>query len=559
MAKKSLLLKNRALIRDETGTVFKDAGGRLAVCLAYPNSYRVGMSNLGYTGLYTLLNAMEDVVCERAFLPEERDIEELRRTGSPLVSMESGRPLGRFNVLAFSVSFENDYVNVVRMLGLAGLKPRARMRDGRDPLVIMGGACSFMNPEPLAEIVDVIVAAEAEAMADELVSALRKGGSREELLVSLGRIEGVYIPSFYEPRYRASGLLEGMVRIREDMPEKVCRRYVENIDDLVLTSRLSSPHTEFRGMYLLEAMRGCPFSCRFCAAGHVYNPPRRRSFEVLLKQIGVAREKGLRVGLIAPSLTEHKDILKILEVDGVHFSITSLRAGDRAAEMIPRLRGVKSVSIAPEAGSQRLRDVIGKKISEKDILSTASLILGSAARTLRLYFMVGLPSEVDDDANEIALLVGKIRSLCRRGTIAVTLSNFIPKPFTPFQWHPMAPLKIVKERVRRIKKALGAVRGVTVSHDPLRLSYVQGFLSLADRRATAVLEGMALHGDWAKACGEGGLDPGFFTLRPKEKDEVFPWEIIDSGIPREALWREYCRAMSGAASPGGGPQPFGAP
>lgn len=553
MAKKSLLLKNRGLLSEETGTVFKDAGGRLSICLAYPNSYRVGMSNLGYTGLYTLLNAMDDVVCERVFLPEEGDIEELLRTGTPLMSMESERPLGRFDVIAFSVSFENDYVNVARMLRLAGLKPRARHRDARDPLVIMGGACCFMNPEPLADFIDAIVVGEAEAMANELIAALRQRGSRADLLASLGRLEGVYIPSYYEPEYSASGLLKGTRPIRDGIPAKVRRQFVGNLDDYVLRSCLTSHNTEFRDMYLLEAMRGCPFNCRFCAAGHVYNPPRQRSFEVLRREIGAARARGLRVGLIAPSLTEHREILKVLDIEGVHFSITSLRAGGKAAEMIRRLGGVKSISIAPEAGSQRLRDAIGKRISEQDILATASLILGGAVRTLRLYFMVGLPTEVDDDAGEIVSLVGRIRSLCPRGAIAVTLSNFIPKPFTPFQWHPMAPPKIVKERVRRIKKALGALRAVTVSHDPLRFSYMQGFLSLADRRASVVLEGMAQHGDWGRACREAGIDPEVFTLRPKAREEIFPWEIIDGGIPRERLWREYRSAMSGANPSSGEP------
>ncbi|HDL21129.1 MAG TPA: radical SAM protein, partial [Nitrospirae bacterium] len=431
--RKSLIQKNRELLESEKGAVFKDPGGRLGICLVYPNTYHVGMSNLGFTGLYTLLNSMDGVVCERVFLPEKNDIDRIERTRSRLVSFESGRPLNSFDAIAFSVSFENDYPNVLKILGLAKIGYYSRDRGDRDPLIIMGGPCAFINPEPLADFMDVVFIGEAENEIDDLVRGLGSDGHKTGRLKSLSGVNGCYIPSFYEPTYSEEGKIIKVEKIYPEAPGVIKRVYVNDLNKTILTSRLSTPHTEFKDMYLIEAMRGCPFSCRFCVAGHVYDPPRQRKPEVLTEEIENAREKGLKVGLIAPSLTEYRGITGLLDGKDVHFSITSLRASKRSAEIVKMLKNGRSVSIAPEAGSQRLRDVIKKKISEDDILETSELILKSNIKNLKLYFMAGLPTETQEDIDAIIELVKKIRSLSKKGTISLTLSIFVPKPFTPFQ------------------------------------------------------------------------------------------------------------------------------
>ncbi|MGE5893744.1 MAG: radical SAM protein [bacterium] len=541
--KKSLVRRYRDLLSAETGTVFKDPGGKINICLVYPNTYSVGMSNLGFTGLYTLLNERDDVVCERAFLPDPEDILDFKKTGTPLVSLESGRPLTEFHVIGFSVSFENDYPNVVRILDLARMKPVAADRGTSGPLVIMGGPCSFMNPEPLAPFVDVVFVGEAEEMFHDFFEVLKQKNAREEILLFLAGHGGFYIPAFYEPVYDDAGMIASVRKRVDHIPGRIQRRFLKNLDSPVLRSAITTPKTEFKDMFLLEAMRGCPFSCRFCAAGHIYNPPRQRNSEILKGEIGRARERGLRVGLIAPSLSEYTDIEKVLSLEGVHFSITSLRASRRSGEILSLLKDKRSISIAPEAGTQRLRDVINKKVTEEDILTTVKLIFESDMRTLRLYFMIGLPTESDEDIQGIVTLTKNIRALSKKGNISLTLSNFVPKPFTPFQWHPMVEMEIVKKRITMIKKGLFSLKGVSIGHDVLKDSYMQGLFAMGDRRMSAVLLRMLGQKDWSKACGEAGIDPRFSIFRQKSFDEYLPWDFIDNGISKEKLWEEYRKAI----------------
>ncbi len=539
----NLFKENRKLLLSEKGTVRKDPGGKVNICLIYPNTYRVGMSNLGFTGLYTRLNDRDDVACERAFLPEKNDIEWIERTRSKLISFESGRPLDRFDVIAFSVSFENDYTNVLKILSLANIKHYSTGRNDHDPLIIMGGPCAFMNPEPLADFMDAVFIGEAENALDDLVHAVKTKTDRKNTLKSLTGVDGFYIPSLYQPVYYGDGKIKGREKSDGNVPDVIRRVYVKDLNRTILTSRLSTPNAEFKNMYLIEAMRGCPFSCRFCAAGHIYNPPRERSADALAGEIEKAKKEGLKVGLIAPSLTEYRGVTGLLSEKDVHFSITSLRASTRSAEIVKMLEDKRSVSIAPEAGSQRLRDVINKKISEEDILTTSDLIFKSNIKTLKLYCMIGLPTENKDDINTIIELVKKIRSLSKKGTIALTLSIFVPKPFTPFQWHNMIDEKRVRDRIQTIKKALSK-KGINVQHDAVRDAYVQGLLAMGDRRVGKALLKMVYEYNWKKACDEAGIDYGSYIFRKKEQDERLPWDFIDNGVSKEKLWEEYQKALA---------------
>mgnify|MGYP006268504325 CR=1 FL=1 len=530
-----------SLLSQEQGTVYKDPGGKISICLVYPNTYHVGMSNLGFQGMYTLLNERSDVVCERAFLPDEEDRDEYRRACTEVFSMESRKPLHRFDIVAFSVSFENDYPHVPRILRMSKIPLRAAERSHRHPLVIMGGVCAFVNPEPVSEFFDICFVGEAEEMISEFLAVFRDSRDRGTLSEKAMLIEGIYLPGYYEITYGTQGIAGR--KSLGNAPEKIQRRVVKDLTQNPFRHSVITPETEFSNMQLMEAMRGCPWSCRFCVAGYVYKPVRKKDPRTLRREVEESAAKTTRVGLIAPSLTDYPHTKDILCMDGVDFSITSLRASPKSAAIVKVLRKHKSVSIAPEAGTQRLRKAIDKRITGEDIVETARLILSEGIETLRLYFMVGLPTENDADIDGIISLVREIRQVAPRGNIVLTLSTFVPKPCTPFQWHPMERTSVVKARLKSIKKALMLLKGVKVFHDVPKYAYMQGLFSRGDRRVSRVLEEMLEHDDWRKACDGAGIDPDFYLFRQRDFNERLPWDFIDHGISKEKLWAEYRKAL----------------
>ena len=531
-----------SLLSKEKGTIYKDPGGKVTICLVYPNTYHIGMSNLGFQGIYTLLNRSPDIVCERAFLPDQEDMNEHIRTGTEILSLESRRSLNRFDIVAFSVSFENDYPHILTILRMAKIPVRAKERGEGHPLLIMGGVCSFFNPEPVAEFFDLCVIGEAEQVLPELMDAHRASKNREELYERAKDIEGIYLPKFYRLDYLPDG---GMSKreVLGNAPVIIKRRFVKDISKYRLGQSIITPETEFSRMYLMEAMRGCPWNCRFCVAGSVYKPVRKKEVATLKEEIREASSTTGRIGLIAPSLTDYPHTKDVLSIEGIDFSITSLRASQKSAELIPFLKGNRSVSIAPEAGTERLRGVIDKKITEENILETSKRILSQGIETLRLYFMVGLPTEDQRDIEGIVSLVKNIRKISRRGNIVLTLSTFVPKPFTPFQWHPMERMETVKDRLKSVKKGLITLKGVKVFHDVPKYAYMQGLFSRGDRRVSRVLEGMEGIDDWRKACASSGIDVEFYLFRQRDLQEMLPWDFIDNYITKENLWTEYEKAL----------------
>jgi len=543
MISRRLIEKTDALLGKERGTVYKDPGGRVNVCLAYPNTYHVGMSSLGFQGIYSILNSRNDTVCERVFMPDEEDLEEFERTGSELFSLESKRPLSRFDIVAFSVSFENDYPSVPLMLRLARIGAFASGRKGQGPLLLLGGVCAMFNPEPLADFFDLIFIGEADSGIGELIDIYKGTGSKEEFLGTISEREGFYVPAYYEVTYAEGGKIKERRAIR-NTPTTIKKR-TERVLNGRLRPSIITPATEFSDMYLIEAMRGCVWSCRFCLAGHIYNPPRHKDIRVLKQETAVAMETTGRAGLIGPSLTDYRHAAEALQTEGVDFSITSLRATPKAEKLLSLMKGHRSISIAPEAGTERLRKIIDKRVTEEEILATAERVFQHDIHALRLYFMIGLPFETEGDIDGIVELAKKIRSLSRQGIIVLSISTFVPKPFTPFQWHPMTAEKTIKARLKTIKSGLD-MKGVRVFHDVIKYAFMQGVFSRGDRRLSRVLHDMKEPRRWKESLRDAGLDPGFYLFRERTFEEILPWDFIDAGVSKEALWREYLEAKESA-------------
>jgi radical SAM superfamily enzyme YgiQ (UPF0313 family) len=538
---------------EETGTVRKPWRGRTSVALAYPNRYAVGMSNLGLQTVYRLLNAFEHVVCERVFLPEPD------AAAGRLTTFESGRRAAEADILAFSVSFESDYENLLAMLALAGLPLRAADRGAGHPLVVAGGVACALNPEPIAPFVDVVLIGEAELILPAFVPAFDAGRERRELLLALAReVPGAYVPAFYRPDYAPDGTLSAFTPTA-DVPARIRRPFLRDLADVETCSAVTTPHTAFGSAFLVEVGRGCPHGCRFCSAGFVYRPPRFRPAERLAQTV----EKGLahtdQIGLVGAAVSDLPGLAALcagFEGRGAEFAFSSLRAdalGPGLLDTLARSK-VKTATIAPEAGSERLRRVINKGLTEDDVLNAATALVERGIPNLKLYFMVGLPTETRADVEAIAALVKRIkhgflassRARSAIGTITVGLSCFVPKPFTPFQWAAMAEVATLKERVKRVKVALGPVANVRVHSDLPRWAYVQGLLARGDRRAADILERVrAVSGNWPQALKSVAVNPDAYVIRERDPDELLPWDFIDHHVSKAFLKADYRRALDG--------------
>lgn len=514
------------------------------------------MSNLGFQGIYNLLNKRGDTVCERAFLPSEEDIEEHLRTKTPIFSLESKMPIERFQILAFSISFENDYQNILKILEISNIPFCSSERNKYHPLLIAGGACMFFNPEPVASFFDLIFIGEAEESINEFIDILNSSANKDvsscqlkenELKKEIKRlaldIEGVYVPDFYEINYNQNHTISERISLYNASPI-IKRRFIRDLDQSQVSHAIITPETEFSDMHLIEIMRGCPWSCRFCMVGHVFNPPRRKTPELVKEEIKKSQETSRKVGLIGPSLSDYPGIEDILTIKGVDFSITSLRASPKSGRLIEAMQRHKSISIAPEAGTERLRKVINKKITESDIMTISETILASGVESLRLYFMVGLPTENADDISAIVKLAEKVRSLSDKGIITLSISTFVPKPFTPFQWHPMETVDALKKKLKFIKKSLSSNKGIRVFHDLPKYAHMQGLFAIGDRRVMKVLKMMMKTDNWQKAALLADINIDYYLCREKGFDENLPWDFIDNGVSKRILWNEYTEALN---------------
>ena len=556
--------KAQALLAGEEGQVHKDWGGRMSVALVYPNSYAVGMSNLGFQTIYEHLNAIPDVVCERVFFPDPEDLEEQRRSGTAPFSLESLRPLRDFDLIGFSVTYEGDYINAVRLLAMAGIPLRAVERGRHDPIVLMGGVCAFSNPEPVAPFMDAVAVGEGEELVGEIVEAWRASGAEEargrrrRFLERLAELAGIYVPGAYDVGYAVDGTIEAVTPRESGAPGVIVKRRLRDVDAFETRSMLKTPKAEYGHMALLEVGKGCGRGCRFCLEGQIYRPVRHRSLEALRESVAQIAKESTRVGLVGACVSDYPhigELMKMLEEYGVEVSISSLRADSLTEDLVASLQrgGHRTLTMAPEAGTARLRRVIRKLITDEQLMAACDLLRKYGIPNLKCYFMIGQPTETMEDVLAIVDLARRMLERLRVpgpdghpfGKLTLSVSSFVPKPWTPFQWAPFDEPRDLEAKLDAIKQ--GARRlSVRVVHENPREAGLQALLARGDRRVADFIELAArMEGDWRRALREWDGEAAFYTQRPRPESEIFPWDHFDVGVKKPGLLREWQRAGLG--------------
>ena len=562
MNRKDLIDRLQELYKDEDSRVTVNPHAGQKVAIVYPNTYFVGMSNLGLHIIYEEINLRNDSVCERIFLPEKKELEAYDKTKTPLMSVETQRPMHQFDVVAFDVTFEMDYFHIPVMLRHGRVPIMGKDRTEFDPIVIAGGPCATFNPEPFADFIDAFIIGEGEGLVSHVLDIIRDGKmeglDRHAILRQLADISGVYVPSLYVPIYSEDGEFKGY-DIAEGVP-KTIKRHFE-----MLTSGgetvVATNYTEFGAMYIIEVARGCGRHCRFCMAGYCFRVPRVRPLDILKEGVERAEKLGKKVGLMGAAISDYPEVdelVNYIRSKDMRYSCASLRADSLTQAVVDGLAdsGQKTITIAPETGSERLRRVINKGISEEHLQNAATLSAKSGIQHMRLYIMIGLPTETNEDIEAIVGLAERTQAHMEKvgckGRLTLSINPFIPKPFTPFQWMAMDNQKAVEKKLQYIKKALQKNRRIEVLVESPKEAYIQGVLARGDRRLGAVIAACAADRGSKSFKSEmkaAGLDMDNMNYRERSFDEFLPWSHLDMGMQEGYLEMEWKRSIDEAYTP----------
>lgn len=554
-------LKERIIktLSNEQGSTIFAPGARQTFVLVYPNTYYVGMSNLGFQIIYQQINSRSDTACERLFMPDAKTKEEYIRTNTPLFTMETQRPLYEFGLIGFDVTFEMDYFNVIEVLIMGKVEVFSADRTDEDPIIIMGGPCATFNPEPLAAYIDVCVIGEGEEIIHELLDVYQQGRhsgmSRREILFKLAQIEGLYVPCFYQPIYNENGTIQE-IAYNEGVPASVGRRWVKELDAYPAQSVILSNDTEFKNMFLVEIARGCGRHCRFCMAGYCYRKPRNRSLKKIKQAVSLAKQFQGRVGLMGAAISDYPeidDLCTYITNSDIKMSVASLRADSLTTALVEALHhsGHKTITLAPEAGSARMRRIINKGIDDGHLYASVDMAIKAGIPNIRLYIMIGLPFEQEEDITAISEMAVNIKrhmeQLGSKGKLTLSINPFIPKPFTPFQWLPMTDIKKVEARFKLIQGALRPQKGIELLVESFKEAYIQAILARGDRRLSKVLFDAVQNGGgktFRRMMKKNDLDENFYLYRERSVEEIMPWQTLHMGFEITYLAQELLNAKS---------------
>ena len=562
MNRKDLIDRLQELYKDEDSRVTINPHAEQKVAIVYPNTYFVGMSNLGLHIIYEEINLHPSSVCERIFLPEKKELDAYDKTKTPLMSVETQRPMHQFDVVAFDVTFEMDYFHIPLMLRHGRVPVTSEARTGFDPIVIAGGPCATFNPEPFADFIDAFIIGEGEGIVTAVLERIRKGRengeSREETISALAQIDGVYVPVLYTPQYDDNKRFVGY-DIADGAP-KIIRRHFEPLTSGGETV-IATNFTEFGAMYIIEVARGCGRHCRFCMAGYCFRVPRVRPLDILKEGVDRAEKLGKKVGLMGAAISDYPEVDELvtyIRSKDMRYSCASLRADSLTQAVVDGLAesGQKTITIAPETGSERLRRVINKGISEENLRTAAQLSAKSGIQHMRLYIMIGLPTETDEDIDAIVGLAERTQAHMAevgcKGRLTLSINPFIPKPFTPFQWMAMDHQKSVEKKLQYIKKSLQKNRRIEVLVESPKEAYIQGVLARGDRRLGKVLAACALDRgskSFKSEMKRAGLDMDNCNYRERKFEDYLPWSHLDMGLRNGYLEQEWQRAIDEAYTP----------